>query len=158
MRVGIMLRHIQERGGIVTYSQNMLKGFLQSENNHEFAMIYADKSMLGTYSDHKRVTEHVIDQKKPFCLGSLGCTPRLADKLGLDLIYNPKLSVPLWARQKRVLTLRPEQFVHPELFSQGRTEPYFKIFMPLYCNAASRILAPAKSSRLDIIKLCGCRA
>lgn len=153
MRIGIMLRHIQEKGGIVTYTQNMLKGFLKDDNQHHFALVYASRDMLGTYADDPRVSEHVISGNNRFVWDHFS-VPRLANRLDLDVIYNPKLSVPLWARQKRILTLRPEQFVHPELFPFVDRQ-YFKLFMPLYCRAAARILAPAESSRLDIINFVG---
>ncbi|MGD8562594.1 MAG: glycosyltransferase family 1 protein [Desulfarculaceae bacterium] len=153
MRIGIMLRHIQEKGGIVTYSHNLLKGFFRQKSGHHFALLYASPDMLGTYASSPGVSEHVIPRSSKFVWDHWS-VPRFADKLELDLIFNPKLSVPLWARQKRVLVLRPEQFVHPELFP-WTDRRYFKFFIPKYCKVSARVIAPAEISTRDIINHVG---
>lgn len=152
MRIGIMLRHLGEKGGIVTYTQNLLKSFLRLAPEHHFALFYASADLLGSYAA-PNVSEHLLLASGKFAWDHWS-VPRLAAALGLDLIFNPKLSVPLWARQPRVLVLRPEQFVHPELF-KPLDRAYFKTFMPLYCRAAARILAPTAQAAQDIVRFVG---
>ncbi len=152
MRVGIMLRHLGEKGGIVTYTKNILKSFLRLAPEHHFALFYASAEHLGSYAG-PNLSEHLLPASGKFAWDHWA-VPRLAAALDLDLIFNPKLSVPLWAKQPRVLVLRPEQFVHPELF-KPLDRAYFKTFMPLYCRAAARILAPTATAAQDIVRYVG---
>lgn len=152
MRVGIMLRHLGEKGGIVTYTKNILKSFLRLAPEHHFALFYSSAEHLGSYAG-PNLSEHLLPASGKFAWDHWA-VPRLAAALDLDLIFNPKLSVPLWAKQPRVLVLRPEQFVHPELF-KPLDRAYFKTFMPLYCRAAARILAPTATAAQDIVRYVG---
>ena len=150
MRIGVMLRHIQEKGGIVTYTKNLLKSLIPLSPQHEFALLYNNSELLGTYSRYPNVAEHVLSAKNKF-LWDQWAVPRAAKALGIDVIINPKLSIPLWGPQSNILVLRPEQFVHPELF-KPLDRQYFKIFMPLYCGRADRILVPARKAAEDVVR------
>jgi len=58
MRIGIMLRNLNEKGGIYVYTVNLLESMLQMQNHGlEFVLIYADPEHLGTFSHHKNVKE-----------------------------------------------------------------------------------------------------
>lgn len=154
MRIGVMLRHLTDTmGGVVGYSHNLIQGFLRQGPEHHYALIYASDQMPGTYAHHANVSEHVIPAG-PKLIWDQRLVPRLADRLELDVIFNPKLSVPLWARQKTVFVLRPEQFVHPELFKWWDRR-YFKFFIPRYCRAAARVIAPTDQAVRDIIQHVG---
>ena len=153
MRIGIMLRHIGEKGGVVTYSHNLIKGFLKTGSEHSYHLLYHHTEQCGTYHGLKNVTEHVIPGKSRL-LWDHSQVPRAAKKFGLDLIFNPKLSVPLTGRQKKILVMRPEQFVHPEIFP-WKDRRYFKLFIPRFCKAADRIIAPAEISARHLIKYIG---
>lgn len=149
MRIGIMLRHLTDTmGGVVGYSHNLIKGFLRQGPEHHYALFYASDKMLGGYADRDNVSEVVLPPKHKL-IWDQRLAPRAADELGLDVIFNPKLSVPLWARQHRVFVLRPEQFVHPELFPWWDRR-YFKFFIPRYCRASDFVITPAQHSTEDI--------
>ncbi len=153
MRIGIMLRHIGEAGGIVTYSQNLLQGFFRVAPQHEYHLFYSDPDHLGRYAGQDCVREHLLAAKGKF-LWDQWAVPRAARRLGLDIIFNPKLSIPVKADQPCILVLRPEQFVHPELFP-WLDRQYFKTFIPLYCRAARFILAPTHQAAKDIVQYIG---
>ncbi len=153
MRVGIMLRHIGEKGGIVTYSRNIVKSFIRLAPQHHFALFYAQARDLGAFAGPANVREHLLPSAGKLAWDQVA-TPRLARALDLDLIFNPKLSVPLVAHCPRILVLRPEQFVHPELF-KPLDRAYFKALMPLYCRAAARVLAPTAQAARDIVRHVG---
>lgn len=148
MRIGVMLRHLQEKGGIVTYTQNLLKHLIPLYPRHHFDLFYKSPDLLGSYAGPANVSEHVLEAPDKFRWDHWA-VPRAADRLGVEVIVNPKLSVPLWGKAAKVLTLRPEQFVHPELF-KPLDRLYFKTFMPIYCRLASRILVPAQKAADDV--------
>ena len=156
MRIGIMLRHIGEKGGVVTYSHNLIKGFLRTGPENSYHLLYHHPGLKGTYREIDNLKEHVIKGKSRLCWDQYQ-VPHAAGVLGLDLIFNPKLSVPLVGKQKKILVMRPEQFVHPEIFP-WKDRRYFKMFVPRFCKAADRIIAPAKISAKHIVKFIGADA
>lgn len=153
MRIGIMLRHIGEAGGIVTYSHNLLQGFFRVAPHNEYHLFYNDPKHIGMYAQHDCVREHLLPGANKL-LWDQWSAPRAASRLDLDLIFNPKLSIPLFASRPCILVLRPEQFVHPELF-RWLDRKYFKLFIPLYCRAAQYILAPTRQASRDIVEYIG---
>ena len=58
MRIGIMLRHLdQHGGGVLVYTHNLLRELLALESEHEFVLIYRDESFLGSHAQHAHVRE-----------------------------------------------------------------------------------------------------
>jgi glycosyltransferase involved in cell wall biosynthesis len=154
MKIGIMLRHLTDTlGGVVGYSHNLLQGFLRQGPEHHYHLFYASQDRLGSYAQHSNVTEHVLNASNKF-IWDQWQMPRAAKALELDIIFNPKLSVPLFSSVKRVFVLRPEQFTQPELFPWFDRR-YFKFFIPRYCRASARVIAPTEQARQDIIQYVG---
>jgi len=47
MKIGIMLRHLgQHGGGVLVYTENLLREISSMESGHEFVFIYNDKKNL----------------------------------------------------------------------------------------------------------------
>ncbi len=154
MKIGVMLRHLSDTlGGVVGYSHNLIQGFLRQGPEHEYHLFYADRERMGSYGQYGNVTEHVLSASNKF-VWDQWLMPRAAKRLGLDIIFNPKLSVPLISSVKRVFVLRPEQFTQPELFP-WTDRRYFKFFIPRYCRASARVIAPTEQARQDIIRYVG---
>jgi glycosyltransferase involved in cell wall biosynthesis len=153
LRIGIMLRHIGEAGGIVTFSRNLVTSLIRVGTEHHFALLYGTPDHLDTFAKSENTSAHVLPAKNKF-IWDQWATPQAAKELNLDLVYNPKLSVPLYCKAPTVMALRPEQFVHPELF-RWADRRYFKFFMPRYCKAAKAIIAPAQKAVEDIVRYVG---
>ena len=61
MRIGIMLRHMdQHAGGVKVYTLNLLPHLLALDAPHDFVLMYRDPSHLGTYAERNRVREVVV--------------------------------------------------------------------------------------------------
>jgi len=59
MRVGIMLRDLGEKGGIVTYTKNLVKSFLRLAPQHHFALLYASAEPLSSHRG-STISEHLL--------------------------------------------------------------------------------------------------
>lgn len=95
MRLGVMLRHIdQHGGGVKVYTRELLNAILASNARHEIVLLYRDRARLGSYAHVDSVTEAVLggghivywDQVK---------VPRAVRQFGIDVLLNPKYSIPL---------------------------------------------------------------
>ena len=97
MKIGIMLRHFnQHGGGVKNYTNYLLDELLILNSSHEFILMYNDKKYIGTYSKYKNVREITINIGNKLIWDQIG-VPWVVRKEKIDIIFNPKYSLPLLA-------------------------------------------------------------
>ena len=102
MKIGIMLRHYnQHGGGVKVYTQGLLREMLAIDTPHEFILVYQDPKLIGTYSKFSHVRELAVKSQFKLTWDQVAMN-RVAEKEKLDLIFNPKYSLPLMANCKNV--------------------------------------------------------
>lgn len=154
MKIGIMLRHINEKGGVVIYTENLLRILFKIDIKNQYILIYKDKKFLGKFSGYPNVREMAIKTPTKLLWDQIAI-PWIAMKEKLDIIFNPKLSVPLFARCKTVFVFHgAEQFAYPEIF-RLYDRIYFTIAMPLFCKKADIIISPTEKGIKDIVYYLG---
>lgn len=78
--------------------------------------------------------------------------PLKAKEKNIDLIFNPKLSIPIFSSCKTVFVMHGGDWF---AFPQNYTWPdriYHNIFAPLYCKRSSAIISVSESATDDIVK------
>lgn len=154
MKIGIMLRHIEERGGIRVYTVNILKALLKIDRKNEYLMIYKSKDHLGRYSSFPNVSETVLPGTGKLWWDQVSI-PHLAKARNLDIVYNPKLSIPLFTTAKTILVMHgAEQYAVPECF-KWHDRIYFSVANRLYVRRASAIIAMTNIGKHDIARYMG---
>lgn len=151
MKIGVMLRHLNELGGVVVYTKNILENLLELDKENEYVFFYNSHSMLGTYSKYKNVREIVINKKNKFLWDQV-FIPLAVKSQKIDIIFNPKLSIPLFAPAKKIFTMHGlEQFALPTIF-KWYDDIYFHLMMPLFCRRADAIIVMTEIGKNDLIK------
>jgi glycosyltransferase involved in cell wall biosynthesis len=152
MKIGIMLRHVeQHHGGVLVYTHNLLREMLALETPHEFVLIYRNPDLIGTYGDGDRVREIAIQAPSALVWDQLA-VPWLERKEKFDVIFNPKFTVPFLSRAKKVFVLHgSEWFVIPEAYL-WYSRWYDKTFTSLYCRTADAIITVSNVVKQDIVK------
>lgn len=152
MRVGIMLRNLNEKGGIHVYTLNVLEKMLQIQNNDmEFILIYTEPNHIGKFSHYPQVKEFFFRAPNKIFWDQF-IIPRIIRKEKIDLIYNPKLSIPIFTKAKKVLMIHgAEQFVVKSAF-RWYDRLYYKLAMPLYGFFADKILTNTNQGVDDLSK------
>ncbi len=151
MKIGVMLRHLNELGGVVVYTKNIIENLLDIDKKNEYVFLYNDPSLIGTYSKYKNVKEVVINITNKLLWDQIG-VPGAVRSEKIDLIFNPKLSIPLFAHSKKIFTLHGlEQFALPNIF-RWYDHIYFRIMTPLYCRRADSIIVMTNTGKNDFIK------
>lgn len=146
-----MLRHLNELGGIVVYTKNLLENLLEIDKENEYVFFYNNTSLLGSYSKYKNVREVVISFKNKLLWDQIG-VPRAVRFHKIDIIFNPKLSIPLFASAKKIFTLPGlEQFALPNVF-RWYDHLNTRIMGPLYCRRANAIIVMTDTGKNDLIK------
>ncbi len=122
MRIGIMLRSLHYRGGIATYTQEITKHIVELDRSNEYVLFYpafedARKS-VGQFAHLDHVTE--VLSRSPIPIGHYWdhvTVPRAARKWGIDLLFNPFISIPLFGPFKKVFVMHNcEWHIMPEVF------------------------------------------
>jgi glycosyltransferase involved in cell wall biosynthesis len=152
MRIGIMLRHLHERGGPAVYTVGVLEQLLKLDADNEYVLLHRDPRMVGRFGRRENLREHVLRAPGKFAWDQLA-VGQFAARAGLDLVYNPKLSVPLFAPCRTAFTMHgAEQFMLPHLWPRI-DRLYFTLLMPLYCARADRIFTTSHRTSDDLVRL-----
>ena len=154
MRIGVMLRAIEERQGIGIYSRNLLEELLELDRRNEYVLFYRRADRLGTFAGRARVAErHVRAPGK--LLWDQVAIPLAARREKVDLIFHTKFTVPFLTRRPTVMTIHGASwFVHPELY--GRVDvAYIRAVMPLYCRKADFIISNSDLTTNDFKRIVG---
>ena len=151
MRIGFMVRNLNERGGIKNYTQSVIENMVKLSTGNEFVIIYNDEKFLGQYSSYSNIKEVVVKGNNKLIWDQIK-VPRILKQEKVDLIYNPKLSIPLFTKSKKVLMIHgAEQFAVSSAFP-WYDRIYVRIFMPLYAIFADKIITTTKLGIEDLAK------
>jgi glycosyltransferase involved in cell wall biosynthesis len=142
MRIGVMLRCIDEKGGIGVYARNIVHELLQRDTENEYRLFYSDKANLGRFDGHKNAKEICVPGPNKAIWDQV-VIPRVAKRENIDVIFHPKFTVPLITRARTVMVLHGADWFLPkyEQVYNSLDVRYIKTFMPLYLRKASRAIS-----------------
>jgi glycosyltransferase involved in cell wall biosynthesis len=144
-----MLRHFENpKGGVNNYTQNLLRAWFRANLDHEFVLIYQDPSFIGKYSEHPRVRELAISCRNKLLWDQV-VVPWVERQEKLDLIFNPKYSVPLSTRCPTVFVCHGLDWYVMPWGSKYMDRLSHRFLIPLYAKKADGIIAVSKSTATD---------
>jgi glycosyltransferase involved in cell wall biosynthesis len=155
MKIGIMLRHYeQQEGGVKVYTKKLLPLLFSLGSRHHYVLIYQNAKLLGTYAQYPNVEEVAAGMPGTVPWDQIA-VPWIARKKRLDLIFNPKFTVPFFSKAKTMFVLHgSEWFVIPQHFKK-HDQWYFNAFVPLYCRHADAFVAVSNAVKTDVVKHVG---
>jgi hypothetical protein len=104
MRIGIMLRSIDEKGGIGVYTRYITQELLEIDHQNEYVLFYRNKGNLGRFEKYKQATERVISAPNKAIWDQL-MIPYACWNEKIDVLFHPKFTVPLLANCRTVMVL-----------------------------------------------------
>lgn len=154
MNIGVMLRSIGEPGGISVYSRNLLDSLLPMDSSNTYRLLYRHPEDRGRYAGMENVEEVVLAAPSKVVWDQV-VVPLHAARHDIDVLFHPKLTVPLLAPCNTVLVMHgAEQFVVPDVF-QWYDRLYFSLANPLYCRAASAVVVMTDQGAEDVVEYMG---
>ena len=151
MRIGMMVRNLEEKGGIAVYAQALLENLLAIDSSNDYVLYYGDERSRGKFARSPNVTEVVLPCRNKLWWDQVQVA-RDANRRDLDLIFCPKMSLPFFFRGKKTMAIHgAEQFVFRKEFGLG-DRFYVQTFLPMYARAADVVLVPAETSRDDLVR------
>lgn len=152
MRIGIMLRHYeQHEGGVKHYTKMLLPRLFSLGGEHQYTLIYQNPKLLGTYAEYPNV-EEIVTRMPTTLLWDQIAVPWVTRRRKLDVIFNPKFTIPFAASAKKIFVLHgSEWFVIPEVFP-WYDQLYCAVMVPLYCRYADAFVSVAEAVKVDAVK------
>lgn len=152
MKIGVMLRAMDEKQGIGIYTQNLMDRLLPLDRANRYVLFYRNPAFLGRYKQYDHVTEELVTAPNK-ALWDQVKMPLAARRHGLDLLFHTKFTVPFLAPCKTVMTIHGASwFVKPELY-KPLDIAYIKATMPLYCRRSSFIISNSDLTTNDFIRI-----
>ncbi|MBX3058689.1 MAG: glycosyltransferase family 4 protein [Anaerolineae bacterium] len=143
MRIGIMLRAYDEKGGIGVYSRNIVAELLRlNDGRHEFVLYYRNEAHLGQFGDYPEVTERIIRGRHKAVWDQVAI-PLACRRDRLDVLFHPKFTAPFLAPCPVVMTVHgADWFVPEQAVFYGRLDvQYIRAIMPLYIKKCAAVIS-----------------
>lgn len=156
LRIGIMLRSLDERGGIGVYTRYLTEALLQIDRRNRYVLFYRDAANLGRYAAHPHVTERVVRGWGKLGWDQVGI-PLACRREGIDVIFHPKFTVPFAAPCPAVMTVHgADWFIPAHAKFYGRLDvAYIRLVMPWYFRRAAAVLSVSQLTTDDFNRILG---
>lgn len=152
MRLGVMLRHFdQHGGGVKVYTQELIKEMVALNTRHEIVLLFRNPTRLGTFARSPLVRE-VLLQGGSILYWDQIKVPRAIRKLGLDVVFNPKYSIPLRASCKTAWICHGlDWYAMPE-GSPFKDRLSHRFLVPQYAARTDALFAVSETTRAHIMQ------
>lgn len=145
-----MLRAYDERGGVGVYTQNIIEELLRIDRRNEYVLFYQRRQNLGRFSHHANVTERFLWAPERATWDQLA-VPLACWREGVDVLFHPKFTAPLFTRSRVVMTVHGAEWFFPEQarFYSWTTVRYLKTFLPLYVRKCTAVISVSQLTTDD---------
>jgi glycosyltransferase involved in cell wall biosynthesis len=152
VRIGIMLRHYdQHGGGVRIYTQRLLRAMLDLRSRHEFVLLYKNPALIGTYSGEPSVVEVALPGRSVLSWDQIA-VPEAVERHGIDLLFNPKYSIPLRARCRTAWVCHGLDWYVMPWGSRLVDRLSHRFLVPRYARKADAIVAVSEVTRRHVME------
>ncbi len=153
MKIGIMLRHYdQHGGGVLGYTHNLIREILAIDGGkNEYVLIYQSPKLIGTYDSYSNVKEVSVEIFSKFLWDQLAVR-KIEKQEKLDVIFNPKYSLPFLAKCKTVFVCHGLDWYVMPWGSKWIDRLSHKYLIPQYAKKADAIIAVSNTPRDHLIE------
>jgi glycosyltransferase involved in cell wall biosynthesis len=147
-----MLRHYdQHGGGVKVYTQRLLRALLDLRSDHEFVLLYRNPALVGTYGGESGVEEVSLSAGSVIGWDQVA-VPAAVRRHGIDLLFNPKYSIPLRAPCPAVWVCHGLDWYVMPWASRLVDRLSHRFLVPRYASRAAAILAVSEVTRRHVMQ------
>jgi glycosyltransferase involved in cell wall biosynthesis len=142
MRIGLMLRAFDEKGGVGVYTRNIVEELLRIDRRNQYVLLYRNRENLGRFSDHENVTERWVRGGSKAAWDQISI-PLACRREKVDVLFHPKFTAPLLAPCKVVMVVHGADWFMPEQAQfYGKLDVrYIRTVMPWYFRKCSVVIS-----------------
>jgi glycosyltransferase involved in cell wall biosynthesis len=147
-----MLRHYeQQEGGVKHYTKTLLPLLFTLGAQHQYVLIYQNPKLIGTYAAYSNVEELACTFPGTVLWDQIAI-PWITRRMSLDIIFNPKFTVPLLTSAKTIFVLHGSEWFGIPGHFKWYDRLYFERSAPLYARHADAFIAVAHAVKADAVK------
>jgi glycosyltransferase involved in cell wall biosynthesis len=158
VKIGLMLRGIDEYDGAGVYIRQLLDAVLQLDRTNQYVLFYADARQRGRYAHLPNVREVVVRAPGKLLWDQVA-VPMAARRAGVDVLFHHKFSIPVVAPCPTIVQQRgTEYWTFPEYYATlgDRINRLYNVLtIPLFCRRAVRVLTNSDSLAHELEQLAG---
>ncbi|MEJ2080226.1 MAG: glycosyltransferase family 1 protein [Acidobacteriota bacterium] len=145
MRIAIMARSFDEKGGIGVYTRNIIRELLTLDTQNKYFVYFRNRDLLGSLQGFPNVLERHVPGRFKVTWDQVA-VPLAAKRDRVDLIFHPKFTVPLFASARRIMVMHGAATMLPNYAKEfNRFDVvYNRLVRPYYFGACSKILCVSK--------------
>jgi O-antigen biosynthesis alpha-1,2-mannosyltransferase len=152
VRIGVMLRHYdQHGGGVKVYTQRLLRALLDLGSGHQFVLLYRNPSLVGTYRGDRGAEEVALPARSVLSWDQVA-VPSAVRAHRIDLLFNPKYSIPLAAPCPSVWVCHGLDWYVMPWASRLVDRLSHRFLVPRYASRAGAIIAVSEVTRRHVMQ------
>ncbi len=149
--IGIMGRLLDQADGLGIYARHLLEHLVRLDRGSRYVIFLATPAARDLFSGLSNVEVRVLSSRSRLLWDQV-LIPRAARRLGVDLLFNPKFSLPLLCRIPGVFILQScDWYVNPGNYPWW-DNIYIRAMLPLYARKARAILAISQAALDDLVR------
>jgi glycosyltransferase involved in cell wall biosynthesis len=149
--IGVMGRVLDQRDGLGLYCIHLLRNMMALDPGTRYVVFLATPKQKDLFRDLSNAQTHVLPSRSKLWWDQV-TVPRAARRFNVDLIFNPKFSVPFLTRRPCAFVLQDSDwYVNPRNYPWWDII-YIRIMLPLYCRKAKRLLVISQSTLADLVR------
>jgi glycosyltransferase involved in cell wall biosynthesis len=144
MRIGLMLRHINELGGTPEYTRRLVSTLLSLDHDNDYLLLFGSETACARYRFPN--AKSMILKAPSKLLWDQVAVPKVLKREHVDVVFNLKHSIPLFGPTKKVFIVHGADWIaYPKGFYFA-DQIYHKIFLPRYLHVADRVITISQVS------------
>jgi glycosyltransferase involved in cell wall biosynthesis len=155
VRIGVMLRHVdQHGGGVLGYTRELMRRLPLADPDTEYVYLYPDEAHLGMLGVPDNVREVVVKAPGKLLWDQVAM-PRMARRYEFDLLFNPKYSLPLGTRCKTTFVCHGLDWYVMPWGSKLADRLSHRYLVPRYAAKADVIIAVSDTTARHLVEYLG---
>ncbi|HEX5462211.1 MAG TPA: glycosyltransferase family 1 protein [Steroidobacteraceae bacterium] len=149
--IGVMGRVLDQADGLGIYARHLLEHLTSLDAGSRYVIFLASPAAGTHFAGQRNVEVRVLESRSRLVWDQV-LVPRAARELGVDLLFNPKFSLPLLSRIPGVFILQScDWYVNPRNYPWW-DNIYIRAMLPLYCRKARAMLAISQAALDELIR------
>jgi glycosyltransferase involved in cell wall biosynthesis len=149
--IGIMGRLLDQDDGLGVYSQRLVREILSLDWVTRYVIFLMTEKSRDLFREFPNAEPYVMPARRKLYWDQVA-VPAAARKFDVDLIFNPKFSIPLMTRRPCIFVLQgSDWYVNPGNYPWW-DNLYIRVMLPLYSWKAARTLAISQATLDDLAK------
>ena len=147
MRIGVMARPYNEKGGIGVYTRNIIRELLAIDSKNQYFIYYKNPALLGSVTGFPNATERFLPGRHKLYWDQVA-VPRAARRDAVDLIFHTKFTTPLFTRAKRIMVVHGADTLLRQYAKEYKRIDVWnhRVMRPFYFKVCSKVISTSNYS------------